>query len=145
MSSLGVLADHHWYICVPPSHHQTNKGILFVCLSWHPFLPRFGFFLSLSLYSSWHAPSGSNSACFFWVVCHPSRTLPSKETFPLSPPPNHALLPLTYGLTMSCIGWVQAGGAWALRVLCLTRASLPYVSEICLLLIRLPWSGGLPA
>ena len=35
---------------------------------------------------------------------------------PLSPPPNHTLLPLTYDLTASCIGWVQVGEVWALRV-----------------------------
>ena len=27
----------------------------------------------------------------------------------------------------------------------LTRAFLPYVSKVCLLLTRSPWSGGLPA
>lgn len=62
------------------------------------------------------------------MVCHPSRTYPPKElrqepqnrSFPFSPPPNYTplyLLPLTYNLTTSYIGWVQAGGAWALRVL----------------------------
>ena len=44
----------------------------------------------------------------------PSRNL--KIGFPLSLPPNHAFLPLTYDLTVSCIGWVQAGEVWALRV-----------------------------
>ena len=42
------------------------------------------------------------------------------RSFPISPPPNHTplyLLPLAHGPTMSYIGWVQAGGAWALRVL----------------------------
>ena len=39
-----------------------------------------------------------------------------KIGLPLSPPPNHALLPLTYDLTASYIGWVQAGEVWALRV-----------------------------
>ena len=77
LSNLGVLADHQWSICVPFLHHQTKKGILFVCLPWHPFLLQSGIFLSP--YPSWHAPSGSNSAYFFWVVCHPSRTLPPKE------------------------------------------------------------------
>ena len=32
-----------------------------------------------------------------------------KIGFPLSPPLNHALLPLTHDLTVSSIGWVQAG------------------------------------
>ena len=44
----------------------------------------------------------------------PSRNL--KIGFPLSPPPNHALLPLTHDLTVSYIGWVQAGEVWALCV-----------------------------
>ena len=59
------------------------------------------------------------------MVCHPSRTYLPKElgqeprnrSFPLSPPPNHTPLPLTHDPTTSHIGWVQAGGAWALRVL----------------------------
>ena len=40
---------------------------------------------------------------FFWVVCHPNRTFPSKELsrnprigFPLSPLSEHTLLPLTH-------------------------------------------------
>ena len=53
--------------------------------------------------------------------------LPTTKPHPLY------LLPLTHGPTMSCIGWVQAGGAWALRVL---------PSQICprgcLLLMCLP-------
>ena len=44
----------------------------------------------------------------------PSRNF--KIGFPLSPPPNHALLPLTHNLTVSCISWVQAGEVWALHV-----------------------------
>ena len=100
---------------------KQKKTILFVCLPWHPFLLRCGCFLSP--YPSWHAPSGSSSNLPLWVVCHPSRTVPPKSPgrnlkigFPLSSPPNHALLPLTHDLTMSCIGWVQAGEVWALRV-----------------------------
>ena len=106
--------------CATP-HHQMKKTILFVCLPWHPFLLRC--WCLLSPYPSWHAPSGSSSVLPLWVVCHPSRTLPQKSLnrnlkigFPLSPPPNHALLPLIHDLTVSCIGWVQASEAWALRV-----------------------------
>ena len=61
---------------------------------------------------------------FLWMVCHPNRTFPPKEPeqeprigFPLSPPLDHALLPLTHDLTTSCIGWVQADDVWALCVL----------------------------
>ena len=58
-------------------HHQTKRIILFVSLSWHPFLLWCG--CLISSYPSWHAPSGSNSALLIWAVCHPSRTLPPKE------------------------------------------------------------------
>ena len=44
----------------------------------------------------------------------PGRNL--KIVFHLSPPSNHALLPLIHDLTVSCIGWVQAGEGWTLRV-----------------------------
>ena len=60
---------------------------------------------------------------FLWVVCHPNRIFPPKESeqepqkslsrnprigFPFSPLLDYALLPLTYDLTTSCIGRVQA-------------------------------------
>ena len=57
-------------------------------------------------------------------------------SFPLSPPPNHTplyLLPLAHGPTMSYIGWVQVGGAWALRVL-----PFQICPRVCLLLMCLP-------
>ena len=62
--------------------------------------------------------------CFFWVICHLSRTSFLKEpeqepqnrlsTFPTARP-----YPLTFDPwpTISCIGWVQIGEAWALCVL----------------------------
>ena len=84
---------------------------MFVCLSWHLFLLRSGFFLSP--YPSWHASSGSNSACFFWGVSHPSRTLPLKN---LNRNLKNRFFPSLHHQTMPCIGWVQAGDAWALRV-----------------------------
>ena len=37
--------------------------------------------------------------------------------FPLSSPPDHALLPLTHDLTTSCIGGIQVGDVWALYML----------------------------
>ena len=102
-------------------------------------------------------PTVPPQTCLFWVVYHLSRTYLPKEawagaanrSFPLSPLPNHTLttkpyplylLPLAHGPTMSYIGWVQAGGAWALRV-------LPF--QICprvyLLLMRLPRLGDSPS
>ena len=90
------------------------------------------------------SPNGSLSNCFFWVVYHPNRTYLPKgawegavnRSFLLSPPPNHTplyLLPLAHGPTMSYIGWVQAGGAWALRVL-----PFQICPRVCLLLMCLP-------
>ena len=145
MSGLGVLANHHYSVCVSPSHHQTRKSILFACLPWHPFLLRSGFFLSP--YPSWHASNGSNSACFFWVVSHPSRTPPRKSlSWNLKnrffSSPYHQTMPsesLTPDLTMLYIGWVQASGAWALRVpsfhMCPKSACCPFICcglEACL-------------
>ena len=91
------------------------------------------------------------SNCLFWVVYHPSRTYLPKEawvgavnrSFSLSPPPNHTplyLLPLAHGPTMSYIGWVQAGGAWALRVL-----PFQICPRVCLLLMCLPQPGDSPS
>ena len=65
------------------------------------------------------------------------------RSFPLSPPPNHTplyLLPLARGPTMSYIGWVQAGGAWALRVL-----PFQICPRVCLLLMCLPQPGDSPS
>ena len=75
----------------------------------------------LSPYPLWHAPSDSSSALSVWVVCHLSRTLhpkkpwqePQNRFFPLS---TTKPCPLTHDLTMSYIGWIQAGEVWALRV-----------------------------
>ena len=61
-------------VCHSPSPDKENY---FVCQSTMTPLPATMWFLSL--YPSWHALSGSNSALPFWVVCHPSRTLPPKE------------------------------------------------------------------
>ena len=59
LSSLGVLADHHWSVCVPLPIAIQKKTILFVYLPWHPFLLWSG--CLFSPYPSWHAPSSSNS------------------------------------------------------------------------------------
>ena len=61
---LGVLIDHYWFVCascVTP-RYQTKKTILFVCLFAVAPLPATVWILSLSLYPSWYAPSGSNSS-----------------------------------------------------------------------------------
>ena len=38
LSGLGVLVNHHWFVCVPLPITRQKKTILFVCLLWHPFL-----------------------------------------------------------------------------------------------------------
>ena len=108
-------------LCVTP--HRQTKESYYVCLSAvTPFLATV-WVPSLSL---------SLMACTQWFQLNYTRlggmssqqdTSPkkalvgtSKIGFPLSPPPNHALLPLTHDLTVSCIGQVQVGEVWALRV-----------------------------
>ena len=59
LSGLGVLANHHWSVCVPLPIAKQRKTILFVCLPWHPFL--LWSECLLSPYPSWYTPSGSNS------------------------------------------------------------------------------------
>ena len=122
LSSLGVLADHHWSIYMPLPIARQKKTILFFCLPWHPFLLWSG--CLLSSYPSWHAPGGSNSTLLLLggmssqqdTSPKRARVGTSKQVFPLSPPPNHAFLPLTYDLTVFCIGQVQVGEVWALSV-----------------------------
>ena len=89
-------------------------------------------------------------ASFGWSIIPAGRTSqkrleqgPNNRSFPLSPPPNHTplyLLPLAHGPTMSYIGWVQAGGAWALRVL-----PFQICPRVCLLLMCLPQLGDSPS
>ena len=119
MSGLGVLTDHH--ICVPLSiTRQRGLFCLLVCRGT-PFLLWCG--CLLSPYPSWHAPSGPAQLYLFGWCVIPAGHFPQKSPgkslklgLPLSPPPNHALLPMTHDLTVSCIGWVQAGEVWVLRV-----------------------------
>ena len=80
--------------------------------------------ISLSIPHGMH-PTIPPSTLLLLVACHPNRSYLPKElgqelqnrSFPLSPPLNRTPLPLTHDPTTSHIGWVQAGGAWALRVL----------------------------
>ena len=119
---------------------------MFASLLWQPFLLRSGLFFSL--YPSWYAPNGSNSACLFWVVSHPSRTPPRKSLSRnhknrFFPSPHHQTMPFDpltprphQALYWLGIGW------WCLG---LARAFIPYMSKTCLLTIRLSWSGGSPS
>ena len=77
---------------------------------------------SLPIPHGMHLVAPTQFCPFGWCVIQaghfpkksPGRNL--KIGFPLTPPPNHVLLPLTHDLTASCIDWVQAGEVWALRV-----------------------------
>ena len=76
---------------------------------------------------------------FFWVAYHLNRIFPLEEleqkpqNWFFSSPHRQSMPFITFDPwpTISYIGWVQAGGAWVLRVLHLLR----------LLLMHLPWSG----
>ena len=143
MSGLGVLADHHVCVLLPITK-QRGLFCLLVCRDT-PFLLRCG--CLLSPYPSWLAPSSQAQLCSFWWCVIPAGHLPQKSLdrnlkiiLPLSSPPNHALLPLTHDLTVSCISWVQAGEVWALRV-----PFFHLCPKICLLLSHPPWFGGLLA
>ena len=119
MSSLGVLADHHWTVCVPlPITKQ--RWLFYICLPWHLFLPRCGF--SLPIPHGMHLVAPAQLCPFGWCVIpagHSPQKSPGRNLkigFPLSLPPNHTLLPLIHDFTASCIGWVHIDEVWALRV-----------------------------
>ena len=107
-------------MCHSPS---PDKGKLFCLFIYRDTLSCYGLgAFSLPIPHGIHLVVPTQLCPFGWYVIpaghfpqkSPSRNL--KIGFPLSPPPNHALLPLTHDLTVSCIGWVQVGEVWALRV-----------------------------
>ena len=159
MSSLGVLADHHWfvrrsasttYLCWLCHSSSLDKEDYFVRFFVVAFLPATMCMLSLSL----PIPHGMHLVVpthpyFFWVVCYPSRTFFPKEPEQES---QNRFSPLfiagpyfltsNLGPTTPCIGWVQAGDVWALCVLyfcvCLKLARCSCVCcglEACLLIL----------
>ena len=81
---------------------------------------------------------------FFWVVSHPSRTLPPKESEQepqnrlslLSTARPYPLLPLTHDPPL--LYWLGTGW-WCLGF---ARAPLMCTSKVCSLLMRLSWSEG---
>ena len=75
LSGLGVLADHHWSVCVPLLIAKQRKTIFFVCLPSYPFLLWFG--CLLSPHPLWHAPNGSNSTLLLLGVMSSQQ-----DTFP---------------------------------------------------------------
>ena len=121
MSGLGVLVNHHWIVCVPlPITRQKWLFCLLVCRGT-PSCYSVGVF-SLPIPHSMHLVAPAQLYPFGWCVI-PAGHFPQESLdrnlkigFSLSPPPNHALLPLIHDLTASCIDWVQAGEVWALRV-----------------------------
>ena len=89
MSGLGVLVDHHWsvsclasttYLCWLCHSPSPDKDDYFVRLFTVALLPAtiWVLFFSLSIPYGMHLMVPTHP-CFFWVVCHPSRTFPPKE------------------------------------------------------------------
>ena len=80
----------------------------------------------------------------FWVVCHPSRTFPPKK-FKQEPQNRLSLLPIArpyplLSLTHDPPLQYWLGTSW--WCLGLMRSLLLCMSKACLLLMRLPWTGG---
>ena len=107
-------------VCHSPLPDKRRLFCLFVCRGT---LSCYGVgAFSLPIPHGMHLVVLAQLYSFEWYVI-PAGHFPQKSPsmnlkigFPLSLPPNHAFLPLTYDLTVSCIGWVQAGEVWALRV-----------------------------
>ena len=112
MSGLSVLADHHWFVSYPAtttylcwSHHSPlpDKEYHFIFLLTMAFLSATVWVFSLAIPHGMHLVIPTHP-CFFWVVCHPSRTFPPKEPeqepqnkfSPLPTSRPYPLLPLTY-------------------------------------------------
>ena len=138
----------HWFISCPATTtylyklcHSLlpDKKGCFVCLFTVAFLSTTVWVFSLTI------PHGIlqvvlTHPSFFWMICHPSRTSPPKESerelqnrlsfIPIARP--YFLLPLTYD--PSLLYWLGTGW-WCL---CLARAPLPCMSKACLLLMQLP-------
>ena len=83
-------------LCATP-HHQTKKGILFVCLPWHPFLLRYGFFLSLSIPHGMHLVVPTQLASFGQYVIpaghFPQKILSRNLKNRFFPSPHHQTMP----------------------------------------------------
>ena len=152
MSSLGVLADHHrlvsclaitTYLCWLRHSPSPDKKDYFVCLLTLAFLSTTVWVFSLAIPHGMHFVV-STHPCFFWVICHPNRTLPLKESkqkpqnrlslFPTARP--YPLLPLTHDPPF--LYWLGTGW-W-----CLGFAHTPLLrtSKACPLLMRLPCFEG---
>ena len=109
----------------PTVYHSLSpdKRKLFCLFICHNTLSYYGVSVfSLPIPHGMHLVVLAQLCPFGWYVI-PTGHFPQKSLsrnlkigFPLSPPLNHALLPLTHDLTVSCTGWVQAGEVWALRL-----------------------------
>ena len=100
LSGLGVLADHHWSVCVPLPIARKKETILFVCLPWHPFL--LWSRCLLSPYPSWHSPNGSNSVLLLLGGMSSQQDTSPKE--PEQEPRNRSF-PSPHRQTMSFYLW----------------------------------------
>ena len=101
MSGLGLLANHHWFICVDYATPTTRQRNYFVCLSAMAPLPTLVWVLCLFV------PHGMHLVVpiypyFFWVVCHPSRTFPPKKP---EQEPQNRFFPSPHCQTMPSYLW----------------------------------------
>ena len=85
---LGVLADHHrfvsclaatTYLCQPRHSLSPGKEDYFVCLFTVTFLSTIVWVFSLAIPHGMHLVVPTHFS-FFWVVSHPNKTLPPKES-----------------------------------------------------------------
>ena len=126
------------FVCHSPSPNKRKLFCLFVCRGTLSYYGLGAFSLPI--------PYGMHLVVltqlyFFWVVCHPNRTLSLKElehepqnrSFPS---PYRQTMPLTFDPWLHLVLYWLGTYWWGLG---LARAFLPCMSKICLLLMRLPW------
>ena len=108
------------FVCHSPSPDKRKLFCLFVCCGTISCYGMGAF--SLPIPHGMYLVVPVQLCPFGWYVIpagHFPQKGPSKNLkigSPLFPPSNHTLLPLTHDLTVSCIGWVQAGEVWALHL-----------------------------
>ena len=142
----------HWFVSCPATTtylcwlcHSLlpDKENYFVCLFTVAFLSTIAWVFSLAIPHGMHLVVPTHHS-IFWMVCHPSKTFPPKK-FKREPQNRlsllliarpYPLLSLTYDPPLQY--WLGTG--WG--CLGLVRSLLPCMSKACLLLMRLPWTGG---
>ena len=124
------------YAGLATPHNHIKKTILFFCLPWHSYLLQCG--CSLSLHPSWHAPNGSNSSLLLLGGMSSQQDISPQKSqsrnlrigFPLSPPPDHTLLPLTHDPPPPVLAgyrMVKSGPYACLNSVCVQNLSTVFV------------------